>query len=452
MTETDEKVTQSNGLETTEAAEDQGHAMNGGEDGTHYHHHHHHHHRHHHHSDKGFARFKRKIKRFFKKHKNLPAIIGGLLLLFGLTAAILFALVENKGEKKQGDPSGNGSSFGEAKVVFNLPDEPIRIVSDIAAEYPNMNSYSEKSGAMLGYWQKGQRQDYSLPVNIRFDVTTPTGSTITGIVLKVSENEDMKACRLFELSATKRSADVDLLKTNTKYYCTVTVSFSAHDPVTASGSFITDDTPRLISIEGISDVRDIGNWKTDDGRRIKQGLLYRGMAPYDLKQPNYRITDAGVFAMLTVLGIRTEMDLRAPEDDTGYDPLGASVEHIYYNSRQYTDVFEPYGFDITRQIFSDLAKEEKYPVYMHCMLGTDRTGTICCILEALLGVSEKDIKTDFELTLLAHSGLQRDLFEQLVSRLKYYEGDTLKQKAENFLLDCGVTMEEIASIRSIFLD
>ena len=156
--------------------------------------------------------------------------------------------------------------------------------------------------------------------------------------------------------------------------------------------------------------------------------------------------------MLTVLGIRTEMDLRAPEDDTGYDPLGASVEHIYYNSRQYTDVFEPYGFDITRQIFSDLAKEEKYPVYMHCMLGTDRTGTICCILEALLGVSEKDIKTDYELTLLAHSGLQRDLFEQLVSRLKYYEGDTLKQKAENFLLDCGVTIEEIASIRSIFLD
>lgn len=37
-------------------------------------------------------------------------------------------------------------------------------------------------------------------------------------------------------------------------------------------------------------------------------------------------------------------------------------------------------------------------VYIHCMVGADRTGTLAFLLEALLGVSESDLSKDFELT------------------------------------------------------
>ena len=39
-----------------------------------------------------------------------------------------------------------------------------------------------------------------------------------------------------------------------------------------------------------------------------------------------------------------------------------------------------------------------------------------------------------------------------VALLKQYEGDTIQQKTENFLLSVGITMEEIESIRQIMLE
>ena len=37
--------------------------------------------------------------------------------------------------------------------------------------------------------------------------------------------------------------------------------------------------------------------------------------------------------------------------------------------------------------------DASYPIYMHCTYGMDRTGTMCYLLGALLGMSEEDIVT-----------------------------------------------------------
>lgn len=428
-----------------------GHSPDSASSGSEQQHHHHHHHRHHH-SDKGWPRIKRKVKRFFKKHKLLPAAIGGILLVLGIAFAVTYSMLHSG----SGQPAADGRDYPAVVSEPTVEIEPITekqvLITDIAAEFVGMRTYSERNSFMMGYIQKGERQDKSLPVHLEFRIMAPLGNAVSNVRVMLSEHEDMSDSRVFELGAVKRSVDVDLLKTNTKYYYKVTASFTGSDPVTAKGEFETADTPRLLSIDGIADVRDIGNIKTVEGRVIRQGLLYRGMAPCDPKQSHYRITDGGLFSMLTVLGVRTDMDLRSEEDYEGFEPLGANVSHSFYNVRQYTEAMEPYGMESTRRVFSDLAKPEIYPVYMHCMLGTDRTGTICALLEALLGASEEDIKTDYELTLLAHSGVQRDLFEQLIGRLQSMEGNSLRQKAERFLLDCGVTPDEIASIREIFLN
>lgn len=44
------------------------------------------------------------------------------------------------------------------------------------------------------------------------------------------------------------------------------------------------------------------------------------------------------------------------------------------------------------------AVTHREPVYFHCTAGADRTGTLACVLEGLLGMSQSDIDKDYELT------------------------------------------------------
>ena len=62
------------------------------------------------------------------------------------------------------------------------------------------------------------------------------------------------------------------------------------------------------------------------------------------------------------------------------------------------------------------------------------------------------MRRDYELSALYNDYLTTEAFEEFVTELNKLEGDTLQQKTENFLLDCGVTKAEIAKIRAIFLD
>ena len=81
----------------------------------------------------------------------------------------------------------------------------------------------------------------------------------------------------------------------------------------------------------------------------------------------------------------------------------------------------------------------------------DRTGTVCYLLEALLGVDEVSLMKDYQLSGLHHGGVSADEMSEFVGRLKGLSGATMQEKVEGYLLSIGVTAEEIASIRHIFL-
>jgi protein tyrosine/serine phosphatase len=83
---------------------------------------------------------------------------------------------------------------------------------------------------------------------------------------------------------------------------------------------------------------------------------------------------------------------------------------------------------------------------LHCTYGCDRTGTVCYLLEALLGVSRGDCLRDYGL-----SNLRPENIQAVENGLANYEGDTLKEQAESYLLSCGVSEYQINSIRNIFL-
>ena len=150
--------------------------------------------------------------------------------------------------------------------------------------------------------------------------------------------------------------------------------------------------------------------------------------------------------MLNEFGIKTDMDLRG-QNPGMMDALGSRVDHKYYNMVMYGDIFTEAGKERIRNVFADLANPDNYPIYLHCTYGCDRTGTVCYLLEALLGVSEEDCLKEYGL-----SNLTFENIKLVESGLQAYAGNTLKEKAEAYLLSCGVTKEQIQSLRTIFLE
>lgn len=269
--------------------------------------------------------------------------------------------------------------------------------------------------------------------------------------MEISENKNFTDSKIHKLGEDY-SVIIYNLKTGTEYHYRMIIVLSNKKEVYFGGSFETADTPRILSVDGIYNVRDIGGWKTADGKEICRGLLYRGSELDGAVQNDYKLTDAERDEMIMNFGIRTDMDLRSPENSVpGTHVLGASVSHKYYNSSAYTEIFSESGEETMREIFSDPANLEKYPVYPHCTYGADRTGTVCYLLEAILGVGENDLIKEYELTVLVDPTHSRARIEGMIEELKTYEGLTINEKAENFLLSVGVTPEEIGSIKSIFL-
>lgn len=228
---------------------------------------------------------------------------------------------------------------------------------------------------------------------------------------------------------------------------------------TAAATFkTTDKGPRVMQIDGIYNTRDLGGYTTESGKRTKQGLVYRGgsLLPADVYNSN--ITIDGKLFMAEVLQIKTDLDLRGAGSEVGdikESPIpNATLKYIatdgYASAFRITENF--------RQVFSFLADENNYPVYMHCTGGADRTGTVAFLFNALLGVSEAELIQDYEITTFSiyntrstQSGAYAEMFQEFLNKLYTYEGETLSQKTENYMLSIGVTQAEIDSIRTIML-
>ena len=105
--------------------------------------------------------------------------------------------------------------------------------------------------------------------------------------------------------------------------------------------------------------------------------------------------------------------------------------------------------------------KENYPIYLHCSLGRDRTGTLAFLISALLGVGERDLYMDYELSFFSEAGTRDgqtpaymvgNAFRNMYNYIAKDTTLTLKENVENFMLELGVTAEEIASIREILLE
>ena len=203
-------------------------------------------------------------------------------------------------------------------------------------------------------------------------------------------------------------------------------------------------------------VRDLGGWACDGGT-VKYGLLIRGG----------KLSAADRAVLVGEMGIQHDLDLRGREGGGSGDepemtesPLGSDV--WYTRTQQYawyalTPVATWQAY--FRCVIDAVTHRE--PVYFHCTAGADRTGTLACVLEGLLGLSQSDIDKDYELTTF-YSGSGSDAnarrrnepdWKGLINAINAVSGETFRDKCVHFAVGtCGMTMADINAFRAAMID
>ncbi len=273
--------------------------------------------------------------------------------------------------------------------------------------------------------------------------------------LSISRNSDMS--RAVTILTNECIANVENLYTGCRYYWRVDAVYSDYTVRSEVFSFTTNFDPRAMSVDGVSNVRDIGGYITEDGLRIKQGMVYRS-AKLD------GVSETGLYTLVYLMGIKTDLDLRAPKDATR--PLGESVGYVNVACPWYsTGENGIWANDTTKSEFAKAIKvfadEDNYPIIFHCALGRDRTGTLALVLEGLLGLDLNTLLLEYEISAFSvqgangatsYSGLRNNILNTYNYIYNNYEGEDFSEKVASFLIEIGVTEKEIASIRSIMLE
>ena len=293
----------------------------------------------------------------------------------------------------------------------------------------------------------------SVNPNVDTVISWKSNSQATGYTVLLSTSEDYSNAKTYNVPAENCSVTVNnLLKAQT-YYVKVMADGTS---VATEASFTTTDLgPRVMTVDGVYNVRDMGGYLTASGKTTKQGLIYRGgaLSP-SADYPNVQITESGIATMAEEMGIRTEIDFRNSTEALGVtESCIPNAELIYCTLGGYDSGMINYA-ESYKKTFQLLARPESYPVYYHCTGGADRTGTVSYLLGALLGMDEADLIRDYEFTSFSMYGERNSkttkyAFGAMCALLETYEGATLADKAEQYLLSIGVTEDEIFNIRAI---
>ena len=217
-------------------------------------------------------------------------------------------------------------------------------------------------------------------------------------------------------------------------------------------------TLRELNCQNGRNFRDIGGWSVGSGRVIKYGLIIRGS---QIENNNgVQITDENKIRFRD-LGILEDVDLRSlseinkgttdTSDDISSNAAGAYINYVRYEMSNYLDAVNLSGnaytttVTVLKRIMSNAVRG--IPTYVHCAGGMDRTGTICILLEALLGMSEVDIEIDYELSSFVESRT-RDKIKETMAYLKTFAGSKLQDQVVSWANSAGVTTAEIAAYQT----
>lgn len=238
----------------------------------------------------------------------------------------------------------------------------------------------------------------------------------------------------------------------------------------------------------ITNFRDIGGYKTADGRAVRRGIFYRS-APIRFKDEEER-REFEACKIKTILDLRseTEREIRPDEEVAGcnYLPCSAIPESTVnggnldmvalIKSGDFAKLGEyvravykslPFANEAYRVLF-DLMRKDELPVVFHCSAGKDRTGFAAYLILKTLGVPDETVMEDYLLSNVCRKAEndailakfpQASAAEGLLNvKAEYLQSaiDEIFAKYANFeaylAAEYGVTADEIAAFRDRYTE
>lgn len=230
-----------------------------------------------------------------------------------------------------------------------------------------------------------------------------------------------------------------------------------------------DHLPRKLDFEGSHNFRDLGGYPLGEGRKLREGKLYRS-------DHLGRLTDSDQ-ALLDEIGLRTVVDLRRKEErdeildridnpniDQLWLPVSAeaadvvtlrrslergemgpddAVEFLRIANRQFVEIFSPVFADFLHL----LLEADRYPLVFHCSAGKDRVGFATAMTLFALGADLETVMHDY----LATNHITANYVEGLVDGIMempqpsmQLSGDALRKlmQVEREYLGCALEMIE----------
>lgn len=223
----------------------------------------------------------------------------------------------------------------------------------------------------------------------------------------------------------------------------------------ASGFINTEGNLRMLNLNTLHNVRDIGGWTTTEGERTQYGLIYRGSELHG----NSNNAAAEDIAEMHRLGALAELDLRGMASPPTVSGFGDDVPYLnlYMQDQQSGGMLPIYDTEI-REAFDFILDNlrHKRSVYVHCTYGADRTGTVIGLIESCIGLTPDAVYKDYELsTFSSFVGLRTksNLQSRLLTPIGYTSSTkSLKQCARDYMTDnMGISQQDIDDITAILL-
>ena len=294
--------------------------------------------------------------------------------------------------------------------------------------------YSEKDASKISTYNQSPpvRRDWPLPVEVFWTRdTTAQAQQITW-----SESPDYSDAVTQSIPAESASYEIYNLIPGRTYYAKVEEINNEQSTVINEFSFTTTGQMRHLKVDGTANVRDLGGWPTACGRPIKYGKIFRG-AEWN---GGHNLEPEGI-ETLRQAGIKAELDLRSDNEaknisksvlgsDVSYrrTPLGQTASHMEGLNNSKSTYKAAFQYVLT------CVKNDK-PVYFHCAIGRDRTGTLAFLLEGVLGMSKSDIYKDYELTNFSYfnTPCSKGQLDEMFSTVEALQGETLEEKFCKYL-------------------
>ena len=378
------------------------------------------------------------------------------LIIFSCISPLLLGCQTNKDNKSSIDSVEPTSSSEEKEYNINaispMKNEVVSLASEEITEMVNNYTFSISAS-----YVSDEDHYASRPIELSWD----TKEDALYYLVELATNSVLNQATTYVTNI--KSIELDDLKPGYVYYWRVNAYYSEKLIKSQVFSFETMAISKSYYMESVKNFRDMGGYKTIDNKRVKSGMIFRGANADGVNEQDKDF-------MLHTLNIKSELDLRNKnEGRRGTNVLGAANYYVaddnggFYYDNYPNGVSQKTGQEVLAREIRLFANRDNYPIYYHCAIGRDRTGSLAMVLYNLLGVSKKDIGIDYEISMFAVAStrdIHDDLVEQLVSQVYLiynyiyggYTGNNMQEKTEAFLLEIGITQLEIDNIKDIMLE